>query len=195
MAKWPDVPAVYGWLTLDRRGQWLLKGERISNRAVVEFIGRNYERDGVGRWFFQNGPQRVYVALQYTPFVYRVVSAFGAPLVFESHTARRVMTVSNAWLDENGDLLISTELGVGVVLDRDIENVVAACVDAGGTPLSEDDVERAAEALQSGRDAPVWLKAERANVRLAPIRSVDVPQRFAFAATPSAAAGDEAALA
>ena len=29
MAKWPNVPAVYGWLTLDRRGNWLLQGERI----------------------------------------------------------------------------------------------------------------------------------------------------------------------
>ena len=26
MAKWPDVPAVWGWLSLDRRGVWKLKG-------------------------------------------------------------------------------------------------------------------------------------------------------------------------
>ncbi|HMN64893.1 MAG TPA: DUF2946 family protein, partial [Burkholderiaceae bacterium] len=24
MARWPDVPAVWGWLRLDRRGRWLL---------------------------------------------------------------------------------------------------------------------------------------------------------------------------
>ena len=50
MAKWPNVPAVYGWLRLDRRGNWLLKGERINNPAIVECIGRNYEPDAQGRW-------------------------------------------------------------------------------------------------------------------------------------------------
>ena len=73
MAKWPNVPAVYGWLSLDRRGQWLLQGERISNPTVTAFIGRNYERDERGCWFFQNGPQRVFVQLDYAPLVLRVV--------------------------------------------------------------------------------------------------------------------------
>ena len=72
MAKWPNVPSVYGWLGLDRRGHWLIKGERIANTIVADFIGRNYERDDRGRWFFQNGPQRVFIALDYTPFVYRM---------------------------------------------------------------------------------------------------------------------------
>ena len=73
MAKWPNVPAVYGWLSLNRRGQWLIKGDPITNPAVTAFIGRNYERDPGGSWFFQNGPQRVFVTLEYTPFVYRVL--------------------------------------------------------------------------------------------------------------------------
>src|SRR2546422_6290676 len=58
LAKWPNVPAVYGWLALDRRGNWRIKGQRISNVALREFIARNYECDSQGRWFFQNGPQR-----------------------------------------------------------------------------------------------------------------------------------------
>ena len=69
MAKWPDVPAVYGWLSLDRRGNWLIKGERITNAALRDFIARNYEADDEGRWYFQNGPQRVYASLAYTPLV------------------------------------------------------------------------------------------------------------------------------
>jgi len=61
MLKWPDVPAVYGWLSLDRRGNWAIKTaggrfERIANAAVREFIGRNYAADAEGRWYFQNGP-------------------------------------------------------------------------------------------------------------------------------------------
>ena len=77
MLKWPNVPAVYGWLSLDRRGSWMIKNvsgrfERIANAAVNDFIGRNYAVDEEGRWYFQNGPQRVFVALDYTPWVYRL---------------------------------------------------------------------------------------------------------------------------
>jgi hypothetical protein len=192
MAKWPDVPAVYGWLTLDRRGNWLLKGERISNPAVIAFIGRNYESDHAGRWFFQNGAQRVYVALEYTPIVYRVVSAFGEPLALATHAARRAQAVSGVWMDENGDLLVATEHGVGVVLDRDLESVLPAFVDFSGSPFPEDDLERMTEALQSGKDAPVWVRYGDASVSVAPIRSTDVGARFDFVATPVAAAGEAA---
>ena len=72
MAKWPNVPAVYGWLALDRRGRWLLRDEPIANRAAVRFIDRNYGVDDGGRWYFQNGPQRVFVRLDYTPWVLRL---------------------------------------------------------------------------------------------------------------------------
>jgi hypothetical protein len=53
IAKWPDVPSVFNWLALDRRGNWLVKGERISNPAVVDFIGRNYEHDRRGAGSFK----------------------------------------------------------------------------------------------------------------------------------------------
>src|SRR5688572_29243084 len=69
MARWPNVPAVYGWLQLDRRGNWRIKGERIANAALREFIARNYHADERGCWYFQNGPQRVFVQLAYTPLV------------------------------------------------------------------------------------------------------------------------------
>ena len=36
LAKWPNVPAVFGWLELDRRGNWRIKGEKIEiGRAHV----------------------------------------------------------------------------------------------------------------------------------------------------------------
>ena len=50
--KWPNVPAVYGWLALDRRGRWLLRGEPIANPVITAFIARNYERDTLGQWYF-----------------------------------------------------------------------------------------------------------------------------------------------
>ena len=69
MAKWPDVPDVYGWLSLDRRGNWRIKEEKIGNAALRDFISRNYQPDARGCWYFQNGPQRVFVSLAYTPLV------------------------------------------------------------------------------------------------------------------------------
>ena len=74
MAKWPNVPHCYGWLALDARGGWRMRdeaaqqsgqaGERITNQALLGFINRNYACDDDGRWYFQNGPQRVYVDLE-----------------------------------------------------------------------------------------------------------------------------------
>src|SRR5438128_712961 len=106
MARWPNVPAVYGWLSLDRRGSWLLKGETIGNPVVTAYLGRNYEHDTEGRWFCQNGPQRVFVELGYTPIVYRVATAGTAPLAIETHTGKRAAALSGAWMDENGALLV-----------------------------------------------------------------------------------------
>ena len=66
LERWPGVPAVYGWLVLDRRGEWRLRNpasgafERIGNAALRAFIARNYARDAQGAWYFQNGPQRVH---------------------------------------------------------------------------------------------------------------------------------------
>ena len=58
LAKWPNVPAVFGWLRLDRRGNWLIREQQIR-QPLAAFINRNYASDELGRHFFQNGPQRV----------------------------------------------------------------------------------------------------------------------------------------
>jgi len=69
--KWPNVPALYGWLSLDRRGRWCIRGETISRPQIVDTIGANYAADARGCWFFQNGPQRGYMKLDWMPFVLR----------------------------------------------------------------------------------------------------------------------------
>jgi hypothetical protein len=114
MAKWPNVPAVYGWLALDRRGNWLIKGERIANAALREFIARNYAADDAGRWYFQNGPQRVYVELAYTPLV---VHYEGEALV--DHCGRP-FTTRAAYLDDEGSVLMAGERGIALLDDRDL---------------------------------------------------------------------------
>jgi hypothetical protein len=114
MAKWPDVPDVYGWLSLDRRGNWLIKGERIGNAAFREFISRNYAADARGCWYFQNGPQRVFVALAYTPLVLH----FENDALFD-HCGRPFQS-EQAYLDEEGSVLMRGKPGVGLLDDRDL---------------------------------------------------------------------------
>ena len=114
MAKWPDVPDVYGWLSLDRRGNWLIKGERIGNAAFRDFISRNYAADARGRWYFQNGPQRVFVALAYTPLVLHFE---GEALL--DHCGRR-FEAEQAYLDEEGSVLMAGKPGIGLLDDRDL---------------------------------------------------------------------------
>jgi len=120
MAKWPNVPAVYGWLALDRRGNWRIKGERISNAALREFIGRNYEADSAGRWYFQNGPQRVYVTLAYTPLV---VHYEGDDLI--DHCGRP-FGARTLYLDDEGSVLVAGERGIALLDDRDLGRLADA---------------------------------------------------------------------
>ena len=123
LARWPAVPAVYGWLLLDRRGEWRLRTgpgegasfERIGNAALREFIARNYASDDRGCWYFQNGPQRVYVRLAYTPRVWRLD---GERLY--DHRGHAADGPREAWLDEEGSLILADRAGVGVLDDRDL---------------------------------------------------------------------------
>ena len=116
MAKWPDVPDVYGWLALDRRGNWRIRNEKIGNLALREFICRNYQPDARGCWYFQNGPQRVFVALAYTPLV---VHFEGQALL--DHCGRPFQP-AQAFVDEEGSVLIWGNSGIGLLDDRDLAN-------------------------------------------------------------------------
>jgi Protein of unknown function (DUF2946) len=135
MAKWPNVPDCYGWLALDARGHWYMRDDRtqqvgpfagpgatpaskgavLKHDKLIEFIHRNYEHDASGRWFFQNGPQRVYVELEAAPLVWRL-SDNGT---VRSHTGQ-VVQVRSTWLDEMGRLYLDTDLGLGLVHTQDM---------------------------------------------------------------------------
>jgi hypothetical protein len=121
MAKWPNVPAVYGWLSLDRRGNWLIKGERIANAALREFIARNYAADPAGRWYFQNGPQRVYVTLAYTPIV---VHYEGDAL--RDHCGRP-FAAGRAYEDDEGSVLLEGLASIALLDDRDLLRFSDSC--------------------------------------------------------------------
>lgn len=138
MARWPNVPAVYGWLELTARGEWRIKGEPIDNAAIRDFIARNYSHDDRGRWFFQNGPQRVYVSLEATPMIYRLDEAGR----LQAHTGAHPHELRGAFADSQGHLILNTELGPGLVDSRDTAALAERFVDRQGRTLDEAALER-----------------------------------------------------
>ncbi|HEY8877222.1 MAG TPA: DUF2946 family protein [Roseateles sp.] len=139
LKKWPNVPHCYGWLALDARGDWYMrderiqqagpfpavKGSRIDHDKLRAFIERNYACDHAGCWFFQNGPQRVYVELEATPWIWRL-QPDGRVL---GHTGAEA-AVQSSWLDEAGRLYLLTDLGLGLVHTADM-SLAADAVEAG----------------------------------------------------------------
>lgn len=120
MAKWPNVPALFGWLRLDARGRWCLRGEVLTQAAMAAFFARNYAVDEAGRYYVQNGPQRVYVALEVAPYVARR-EAQGWRLVPGGISAQ----ARSAWLTPEGALLLDADGVLALVDDRDLAQVAA----------------------------------------------------------------------
>jgi DUF2946 family protein len=187
IAKWPNVPSVYNWLGLDRRGHWLVKGERISNAAVVDFISRNYDQDAQGRWYFQNGPQRVFVNLAYTPFIYRVEADAAGQPILRAHSGS-LHAPRAAWMDEIGDMLIETEGGIGLLEDRDLPYIVERLTTS-GQAVDEAMFERL---LSESAPADLELKLQLGEhtLRVHRIRSGDAAMRFGFDPQPRPAPGE-----
>jgi hypothetical protein len=143
MIKWPNVPSCYGWLGLDGRGNWYMrddsaqaagsfasgiaaaKGSRLQHTKLIEFIQRNYAADADGQWYFQNGPQRVYVELEATPWIWRVADDFS----ITAHDGRHA-TWQQCWMDERGWLYCSTNLGLGLVHTQDV-GIAADAIEKG----------------------------------------------------------------
>ncbi len=129
MAKWPHVPDCYGWLGLDARGGWYMRDDRVQasgpfpvakgsllrHDKLIDFIQRNYEADATGRWYFQNGPQRVYVELEVAPQVWRI----GHDGRVTSHGGLPAQ-VRACVLDETGRLYLDTDRGFGLVHTLDM---------------------------------------------------------------------------
>lgn len=135
MQKWPNVPDCFGWLGLDARGQWWLRDDRaqqagpfagavagspakglvLEHEKLIQFIQRNYSSDTQGRWYFQNGPQRVYVELECAPWVLRM-----SPDQTFTNQRGDVLTGLTVLVDEAGRCYVSTSEGLGVLHSMDM---------------------------------------------------------------------------
>ncbi len=179
LARWPDVPALFGWLGLDRRGRWLIRGEVISRPQIVETISRNYAADAYGRWYFQNGPQRGYVRLERAPLLLRAPAQGDA---LTAHTEAVVREVSAAWLDEEGGLLLQTDLGPGALADADLDWALQRLETEHG---AVDEAQLgAALVLPSGAETALRLRLGCAVLPLCRLDQAEAPARLGFVRDP-----------
>lgn len=183
--RWPDLPAVYGWLSLDRRGRWRLRGESVTHGGAIAFFNRQYGCAEDGAYFVQNGPQRVFVGLDYTPWVVRLAGAENDALL--THTGDAVEGVERAWIDEAGNLLLTTARGAALLDDRDLPAMLERLCDADGGAPCETALLALLEAptpLAKGATS-LSLAWSGARLPLASIRRATVATQFGFIAQPA----------
>jgi len=178
LAKWPNVPAVYGWMGLDRRGRWLIRGEIISRPQIIDTINRNYAADEQGRWFFQNGPQRGYVTLEYAPLILRI-SGDGR---LQTHTGLVVEKPGAAFLDEHGALALMTEHGAGVFDDQDLIWVLEQLT-AEGDVVDEQHLAAALDQA-SGESTLLQLRINGCTLNVMRMDAADLPLHLGFVREP-----------
>jgi hypothetical protein len=188
MAKWPNVPHCYGWLALDARGGWRMRdeaaqranapGDRLNNPALVGFINRNYLADEHGNWYFQNGPQRVYVNLEATPFIARTDPQQGLLL----QTGQTLADIERVYLSDAGALLFVAGATVAQLDDRDVAQVLAM-LELDGAAASDEAVMAWLE-HGSGKLALPWNGKP---IAVEGVVSDELAQKFGFNKTPTPA--------
>jgi Protein of unknown function (DUF2946) len=189
LAKWPNVPSCTGWLMLDRRGNWRMRDEAaqasgapgtpIRHEALLGFINRNYDADERGQWFFQNGPQRVYVELGYTPWVVRLSADDDGTLALQDQ-AGGAFGPAAVFVDEEGGVLFADHVADAAAADNSPRARIAV--------LHDHDLEIFANHATLADDS---LSGEfrwnnQAVLPLQAIRRGEVAARFGFVASPAA---------
>jgi len=189
VAKWPNVPHCYGWLMLDARGTWRmrdenaqrhnLRGDKITQPALLGFINRNYVHDKQGCWYFQNGPQRVYVDLEAAPYV-----AHTEPVShFVLQTREPLPSIETAWLSNQGRLWLQNADKIAIVDDRDLTQCLLQlhCMDRVVT-----DEELVAWLDSCGACAEIKLIANDSAVDVRYLDEEDAARQFGFVRQPGA---------
>jgi hypothetical protein len=190
LAKWPNVPDCYGWLKLDRRGQWGMRAPDaeppvwgpILHEKLMDFIHRNYQQDDDGSYVFQNGPQKVRVELAYTPFVFHLPG--GELTEFSVLSSGRIEAgkISAAWIDDSGSIVLRTELGVGLLDDRDLALALEWIRDESGAELSDDQLSSRFEAYIAGQHSD---GLSLAGVAIESLKAANAPRYFKYTQIPA----------
>ena len=195
LIKWPNVPHCFGWLALDRRGQWRMRdeyaqtnqlpGNVIQHVALNEFISRNYAHDSLGRYFFQNGPQRVFISLDATPWIARMIPSESGPQL--STQCGTEIKPHGALSDEKGNIYITGSIPQS--LSDQINSTVFTQTESLSIALLHDhDLDLFSDQSQVEEDACSFRGSwqwDGKDLPIEPIHSAELAGRFHFIKAPS----------
>lgn len=186
MAKWPNVPHCYGWLALDARGAFRMRdeaaqaahaaGDVIRHPSLLSFIHRNYLCDERGAWYFQNGPQRVYVELEATPFIARTDPTHG----FVTQDGAPLAPVEAGWITQDGRLVLQAAGKVALVDDRDLSECLPL-LRLDGKALDDGLLLDWLESMQG----ELQLELDGRLIAVQPLRTASLGEQFGFVASPA----------
>jgi hypothetical protein len=136
-------------------GRWRLRGEAVTHAGLNDFLNRQYAHDQDGNYFVQNGPQRVFVELEYTPWVLRLT----AEDRLETHVGEVVDEIRGAGIDDEGNLLIEIPTGSPCSATATCPPCAAACAcrtaRSPTTRASSPAIEQPVTRRQHAADAPL----------------------------------------
>ena len=191
LSKWPNVPHCYGWLALDARGAFRMRddaaqaanlpGDVIRHQALLGFIYRNYACDERGAWYFQNGPQRVYVELEATPFIARTDPALG----FVTHDGAAMGKIGKVFMTDDGRLLLQSDKKIAMLDDRDLAECLPLLTLDGVVCDDATLMAWLASSSVSPSSGALALVIDGMGVDIERLSSDQLEQRFGFVAHPS----------
>ena len=189
LLKWPNVPHCYGWLALDARGNWRMRnehaqahdlpGDKITQPSLRSFINRNYTSDQQGHWYFQNGPQRVYVDLEVTPYIAHTEPAYG----FVLQTGAKMSEMDAAWLSDQGRLFLQGDDKFAMLDDRDLAQCLADLL-LNGESVADEKLMMWLEQHGAGGALSLQLKGKKIPVNY--IEEAAITEQFKFIRVPRA---------
>lgn len=179
-SNWPGHPEVHGWLRLSRRGDWFVKGQKVTHPRSLSFINAHYQSDPQGRWFFQNGRQRVFVQLAYTPYILRLNGTDS----FKTHTGLTINELKQVCLDDEGNLLFQTEFGIALLNDYDLPLVQDYLATASGTTPDDSTLMIAIDLLLQGCTSSLFFMWKGSALPIKPIQVNQVSKVFHFQKEP-----------
>jgi len=162
-----------------------LPGNVIQHVALNEFISRNYAHDSLGRYFFQNGPQRVFITLDVTPWIARIIPSESGPQL--STQCGTKIKPHSALSDEKGNIYIAGSIPQS--LPDQIDGTVFTQTESLSIALLHDhDLDLFSDQSQIKEDACSFRGSwqwDGKDLPIEPIHSAELAGRFHFIKAPS----------
>ena len=162
-----------------------LPGNTIQHVALNEFISRNYAHDSLGRYFFQNGPQRVFITLDATPWIARIIPGENGPQLLTQCGTK--IKPHGALSDEKGNIYI-TGLFLQSLPDHADSNIFTQTESLSVAILHDHDLDLFSDQSKVEEDACSFRGSwqwDGKELIIEPIHSSELAKRFNFIKAPN----------